>query len=192
MVCGRYSFEASQKELIARYRLKEADFNYGAKEEIYPTTVSPIILPDKKSALLTWGFSPSFAKGPLINARGESILEKPTFSKAFRTNRCLVPATSFFEWEKIGNHKEKRKISVKDQSIFSIAGICDLFIDKNGKEVWMYSIITTEANEAMKKIHDRMPVILMPENEADYLDLNQDPKKVQQLLRPFEKELSIV
>lgn len=191
-MCGRYSFEASEKELIERYQLKEMTYDYEEKEEIYPTNISPIILPDAKLALLTWGFSPSFAKRPLINARGETILEKPTFSKAFKTKRCLVPATAFFEWEKIDEHKEKRKISVKDQTIFSMAGICDSFLDKNGNEAVMYSIITTEANGQMKKIHDRMPVILTPETEADYLNLNHAPEKVQKLLIPYEKELSIV
>lgn len=191
-MCGRYSFEASKKELIERYQLKEMTYDYEEKEEIYPTNISPIILPDAKLALLTWGFSPSFAKRPLINARGETILEKPTFSKAFKTKRCLVPATAFFEWEKIDEHKEKRKISVKDQTIFSMAGICDSFLDKNGHEALMYSIITTEANGQMKKIHDRMPVILTLETEADYLNLNHAPEKVQKLLIPYEKELSIV
>lgn len=191
-MCGRYSFEANKKELIERYQLKESAYDYEEKEEIYPTNVSPIILPDAQLVLLTWGFSPSFAKRPLINARGETVLEKPTFSKAFKTKRCLVPATSFFEWEKMDGHKEKREISVKNQFIFSMAGICDTFLDKNGKEALMYSIITTEANEQMKSIHDRMPVILTPENEADYLNLNHAPEEVQQLLRPFDQELVIV
>lgn len=177
---------------MERYQLKETTYDYEEKEEIYPTNISPIILPDAKLVLLTWGFSPSFAKRPLINARGETILEKPTFSKAFKTKRCLVPATAFFEWEKKDGHKEKRKISVKDQTIFSMAGICDSFLDKNGNEAWMYSIITTEANEQMKKIHDRMPVILTLETEADYLNLNHTPEKAQKLLRPYEKELTIM
>lgn len=73
-----------------------------------------------------------------------------------------------------------------------MAGICDSFLDKTGKETVMYSIITTEANEQMKKIHDRMPVILTLENESDYLNLDHAPEKIQELLRPYEKELSIV
>lgn len=191
-MCGRYSFEASKKELIERYQLKESADEYKEKEETYPTNISPVILPEAKLVFLTWGFTPSFAKRPLINARGETILEKQTFSKAFKTKRCLVPATTFFEWEKIDGHKEKRKISVKNQAIFSMAGIYDSFLDENGKETWNYSIITTEANEQMKGIHDRMPVILTIENEADYLNLNHAPDKVQLLLRPFEQKLIIV
>ncbi|MBM6615534.1 SOS response-associated peptidase [Desemzia sp. RIT804] len=191
-MCGRYSFEASKKELSERYQLKESADEYKEKEEIYPTNISPIVLPEAKIGFLTWGFSPSFTKRPLINARGETILEKQTFSQAFKTKRCLVPATSFFEWEKLDNRKEKREISVKNQTIFSMAGIYDSFLDKNGKEVWMYSIITTEANEQLKGIHDRMPVILTLENEDDYLDLDQPPEKIQELLKPFEQELIVV
>lgn len=135
---------------------------------------------------------PSFAKRPLINARAETILQKNTFKKAFQKKRCLVPATSFFEWKKEGGIKEKYRISVKEQTIFSIAGICEFFTDKDGQEKLMYSIITTDANAQMQDIHDRMPVILRPEQETDYLNHELEPEKVQQWLQPTKQELSIV
>lgn len=191
-MCGRYAFEASKKELLERYRLEETTFAIEEKAEIFPTNVSPIVLPDSKLAYLTWGFMPSFAKRPLINARAETILQKPTFKKAFQKKRCLVPATSFFEWKKEGGAKEKYRISVKEQTIFSIAGICEFFTDKDGQEKLMYSIITTDANAQMQDIHDRMPVILCPEHETDYLNHELDPAKVQQWLQPTKQELWIV
>lgn len=190
-MCGRYSFEASKKELFERYQLEDSGYEVEERKEIFPTNVSPVILPNAKLAFLTWGFMPSFSKRPLINARAETVLEKPTFKKAFKTNRCLVPATSFFEWKTVEGKKEKRCISVKNQPIFSIAGICDFFIDKNGQEKLMYSIITTDANEQMKEIHDRMPVILRPEDEAAYLDHDKNPDEVQTLLKATDQELLI-
>lgn len=191
-MCGRYSFEASKKELFERYRLEDSGYELEEREEIFPTNVSPVILPNAKLAFLTWGFMPSFSKRPLINARAETVLEKPTFRKAFKTNRCLVPATSFFEWKTVDGKKEKRRISVKNQPIFSIAGICDFFIDKNGQEKLMYSILTTDANEQMKEIHDRMPVILRPEDEAAYLNHEKNPSQIQSLLKATSQELLIV
>lgn len=191
-MCGRYAFEASKKALIERYRLEKSEYEVEEKAEIFPTNVSPIVLPDAKLAFLTWGFMPSFAKRPLINARAETILQKPTFKKAFQTKRCLVPATSFFEWKTVDGKKVRHRISIKGQPIFSIAGICDFFVDKDGQERLMYSIITTDANEQMKEIHNRMPVILRPEQEKDYLNHQLDPEKVQQLLKPAEQELLIV
>lgn len=191
-MCGRYSFEANTKELFERYHLEDTSGEIEERAEIFPTNVSPIILPNAKLAFLTWGFMPSFSKRPLINARAETILEKPTFKQAFKTKRCLVPATSFFEWQTVDGKKEKRRISVKDQPIFSIAGICDFFVDKNGQGKLMYSIITTEANEQMKTIHDRMPVILKPEDEATYLNHDKAPDQVRMVLKPTDQELLIV
>lgn len=146
-MCGRYSLEVSKEGLTERYNLKKITSDYQEREEIFPATVAPIILPDTNLAFLEWGFTPQFAKRPLINARAETILEKPTFRKAFKTMRCLIPATAFFEWEKGKEKKIKRRITVTDQTIFSIAGICDYFLDEEGREQLKYSLITTEAND---------------------------------------------
>lgn len=191
-MCGRYSLEVSKECLTERYNLKKTAVDYQEKEEIFPATAAPVILPDTGLAFLEWGFTPHFAKRPLINARAETILEKPTFSKAFKTERCLIPATAFFEWEKVEGKKIKRRIMVTNQSIFSIAGICDYFLDEEGREQLKYSLITIEANDQMKKIHHRMPVILNPEDELDYLSREQEPEKIRQLLKPSELKLVIV
>lgn len=190
-MCGRYSFQATKKELLERYHLENAPEAVKEKKEVFPTTVSPVILPNAKLAFLTWGFMPNFAKQPLINARAETILQKPTFKEAFKSKRCLIPATSFFEWKKVGDKKEKYSIAIKNQPIFSMAGVCDFFIDKDGQEKLMYSIITTTANKQMKEIHDRMPVILEPEQEADYLNSHLEPEKIQSWLVPTKQELII-
>mgnify|MGYP003614202360 FL=1 len=115
----------------------------------------------------------------------------PEQRQPFRTARCLVPATAFFEWDKVGDEKLKRKIAVADIPIFSMAGILKTYQDENGNPFTVFSIITTAANDQMRAIHDRMPVILEPEDEAFYLDQKADPKLVWKLLKPTEQRLLI-
>lgn len=190
-MCGRYALEATKRELWERYLLGEMKEDVEERAEIFPTNYTPLIMPGNELVHHKWGFVEPFAKRPLINARAETILEKPTFSQPFRTARCLVPATAFFEWEKVGDEKLKRKIAVADIPIFSMAGILKTYQDENGNPFTVFSIITTAANDQMRAIHDRMPVILEPEDEAFYLDQKADPKLVWKLLKPTEQRLLI-
>lgn len=190
-MCGRYALEATMREMWERYLLGEMAEDVEKRAEIFPTNSTPLIMPGNELVHHRWGFMEPFAKRPLINARAETILEKPTFSQPFRTARCLVPATAFFEWEKVGEEKLKRKIAVSDIPIFSMAGILKTYQDENGKAYTAFSIITTAANDQMRAIHDRMPVILEPEDEAFYLDQKADPKLVWKLLKPTEHRLLI-
>ncbi|GAB2486352.1 SOS response-associated peptidase [Alkalibacterium psychrotolerans] len=197
-MCGRYGLTVSEKDLIKRYDLDEADYTLGdyrfeEKDEIFPTTDNIILLPNKKLYPVKWGFTPHFAKRPLINARSESVLEKKTFKEPFRKKRCIVPASYFFEWQKVEGQKKKDKklIRVENLPVFSMAGVCERYTDDYGHSYLTYAILTTDANDQMKPIHDRMPVILNPEDEKEYLDLEADVAVVQKLLRPTEKELII-
>lgn len=190
-MCGRYALEATKRELWERYLLGEMKEDVEERAEIFPTNYTPLIMPSNELVHHKWGFVEPFAKRPLINARAETILEKPIFSQPFRTARCLVPATAFFEWEKVGDEKLKRKIAVADIPIFSMAGILKTYQDENGNPFTVFSIITTAANDQMRAIHDRMPVILEPEDEAFYLDQKADPKLVWKLLKPTEQRLLI-
>lgn len=191
-MCGRYVLEATKKELWERYSLGRGnDAFYERNGEIFPTNAAPIILPGNEWGYEKWGFTESFSNRPLINARAETILEKPTFRQPFMSSRCLIPATSFFEWEKKGKEKIKRKITVGGIPIFSMAGILKTYTDGEGGIFARFSIITTEANQQMTTIHDRMPVILNPEDEQLYLDRNADPKRILQLLKPTTHTLII-
>ncbi|PRY81041.1 SOS response-associated peptidase [Alkalibacterium olivapovliticus] len=196
-MCGRYGLTVSEQELIDRYQLDPEDYSLDAyeieeKEEIFPTTENIVLLPNHKLYPVKWGFTPSFAKRPLINARSESIQEKKTFKEPFATKRCIVPASYFFEWKKNEDQKkEKKLIRVKDLPVFSMAGVCERYTDDNGKSYLTYAILTTEANDQMKPIHDRMPVILDQKDEAMYLKLDTDLTKVQTLLKPTKRELVI-
>ena len=192
-MCGRYALMASKAELEKRYDAEITSERVEKEEEIFPTTSNLVLLPNKKIYSVKWGFAPSFAKQPIINARSETILEKPTFREPFEKKRCIIPATAFFEWEKSENEKDKtrRDIRVKGAHIFSIAGICERYPDEEGESILRYAILTTEANEQMAPIHHRMPVLLHREDEEMYLNLKIAPKKIKELLRPYSGELEI-
>lgn len=192
-MCGRYGLTASYKELKERYDLEDDDYSFEESKEIFPTTENIVLLPNQHLHPVKWGFEPSFSKRPLINARSESVLEKKTFKEPFSKKRCIVPASYFFEWQPVEGQKkkDKKKITVKDVPIFSMAGICERYTDDDGHSYLTYAILTTDANDQMRPIHDRMPVILNPEDEQLYLDLEADPEEVQTLLKPTTKELII-
>lgn len=185
-MCGRYSLDADIDELIDRYKaiLKErATYN---KQEVFPTDRQPIVVNQDKQEIIfaKWGFSPDYAKRPIINARAETINGKPLFRNHFLNNRCLVPVTSFFEWEKIDGKKIKRKISIEKERIFSLAGL----MDGSGN----FTIITTSANKQMETIHDRMPVIIQKANEEIWLNNNiKNPNELISLLIPYNLPLSV-
>lgn len=127
----------------------------------------------KSVRMMRWGLVPHWAKGEefglkLINVRSESALEKPMFKPLLNRQRCLVPATGFYEWQKQGPRKRPFHIRVKDQEYFAMAGIFDTW-SKEGTDLVTFSILTTAANEAISPIHDRMPVILRPERESDWV-----------------------
>lgn len=180
--------------LIERYKAIIAEREVSGKSEIFPTDFQPIITEEggRRIQMAKWGFTPHYAKRPLINARGETVHEKPTFRRSFLSGRCLVPATAFFEWEEKDGKKIKRKISVEDVSIFSMAGLFEDFIDKEGKKFRAYTILTTDANPKMAKIHDRMPVIVSPEDEEKWLDPNQiDVENLKKIIIPSTLHLVI-
>jgi len=141
-----------------------------------------------------WGLIPFWAKdekigNKLINTRSETISEKPSFKYAFQKRRCLIPANGFYEWRKCD--KQPFYISLKDRDLFSFAGIWEIWKSPAGKLIYSCSIITTSANEILKGIHHRMPVILSKENEATWLT-NNGSNSLRDLLVPYpENELQL-
>ena len=191
-MCGRYALDADIDLLIAHYKAIIGEKEFEGSEEIFPTNTVPIIRERDNRIIdfLKWGFAPSFTKKPLINARGETVDIKPTFKNAFINKRCIIPATSFFEWEKVGDKKLRRKISIK-QDLFSLAGLYSSFYD-NGKEYEAFTILTINANEQMSHIHDRMPVILRQDQEDIWLDSSiKDMPILKSLIVPWQGELII-
>lgn len=192
-MCGRYSLEANMDALIKRYDAKNiAEFE--AQEEIFPTNSVPVVVNNGNNEIriMKWGFIFEFTKNPIINARAESVDKKQSFKYSFLNKRCIIPITGFFEWENINGKKVKRKIYIQED-IFSLAGLYGTFQDKEGKSYEAFTIITTEANEYMKKIHNRMPVILPKEAENLWLDTNfKNIQTLKSMLKPYSGEIIIV
>ncbi|HLS53411.1 MAG TPA: SOS response-associated peptidase [Tissierellaceae bacterium] len=194
-MCGRYSLDYDLKNIIIRYKATKSIKEFQARDEIFPTDLAPVVVRDQENmiAIMKWGFAPGFAKQPLINARGETIDIKPTFKNSFYNKRCIIPVSSFFEWENIDGKKIRRRISISNEKIFSLAGLYDVFQDKEGKEYAAYTIITTEANKEIKVIHHRMPVIIPKDMENIWLDRNnRNIKELKDLLRPYKKDMVIL
>jgi putative SOS response-associated peptidase YedK len=147
------------------------------------------------ATLVCWGLVPGWAKDPaignrMINARGETVAEKPSFRAAFRHRRCLVPATGFYEWQRIGGqHKQPWHIHHPDNRPLAFAGIWENWEGPDGSSLQTCAIITTEANSRMAPIHHRMPVILRPDDFATWLDPRSDHHdQLESLLVPCPDE----
>jgi putative SOS response-associated peptidase YedK len=146
---------------------------------------------DKRElALLRWGLIPSWADDPaigykMINARGESVATKPSFRKAFKQRRCLIAADGFYEWQKSEGKKQPFYIRLKSERPFAFAGLWEHWA-REGQEIDSCTIITTDANELMAPIHNRMPVIVDPADYTLWLEpAVQDIERLQPLIRPF-------
>ncbi len=162
----------------------------------------PVVLsaPAPEIRLFRWGLIPSWTSGTeqagkirsmTLNARSESAFEKPSFRKPILSRRCLVPADGFFEWQEKDNRKIPWFIRVKNQELFSFAGLWDAWEDSPGQTVYTYSILTTEANPMMAEIHNtkkRMPLILSPEDESRWIDRNTAAEEIRKLMMPFPME----
>jgi putative SOS response-associated peptidase YedK len=144
--------------------------------------------------LFRWGLIPHWAEDAkigdrLINARSETVRTKPSFRSAFKYRRCLIPTTGFFEWKREGTRKRPHFIGMKDDEPFAFAGIWERWTAPDGTEVETCAILTTESNELVGSIHNRMPVILHPDNYDRWLDPGVPPESLEELLIPYPSEL---
>jgi putative SOS response-associated peptidase YedK len=143
---------------------------------------------------MRWGLIPSWAKDTtignrMINARAETLAEKPAFRNALKNRRCIIPADGFYEWQKLGKMKQPMRIVLKSGQPFGFAGLWERWQSPEGEEVLSCTIITTEANELLKAVHDRMPVILTRDAEAAWLNLNiQETENLLPLLKKFPSD----
>lgn len=194
-MCGRYLLLSKAQDLLFRYNLNTTGISLFINGEIYPSCTVPVITNENKKAieLLKWGYILKDNKNQLINARSESINEKTLFKESFHSKRCLIPVDAFYEWKSVESKKERYIISLRDKTILSMAGIYKTFIDENNIRHKRFVVITTNANEAMSKIHSRMPVILDKESEDVWLNKSEDITQLKLLLRPYNNEnLSIL
>jgi putative SOS response-associated peptidase YedK len=212
-MCGRYTIAHSTEEILERFdvlaELISADagpFTSTVVEPNYnvaPTNVVPIIRTRKNESdepfrvleNVKWGLIPFWVKDlrankPFINARAESLLEKPFFKKLFARHRCIIPADGFYEWMKEGKTKTPMRIGVTGQKLFGLAGIWDDWRTPDGEVIRTCAIITTTNNELLQPVHNRMPVILPPDLEALWLNPDvEDPALLAHVLAPYPDEL---
>src|SRR5262249_35050656 len=141
----------------------------------------------RELGLLRWGLIPSWAEeagAPLINARSETVADKPAFRAAFKQRRCLIPADGFFEWLPVNGKKQPYYICRQDGHPFGFAGLWERWEGADGPPVESCTILTTEANEVVRPLHDRMPVLLDPRDYAAWLDPSGQKPALLELLRP--------
>jgi len=196
-MCGRYTVITPASGLAKRFNAKEATAsapNYNAA----PSQALPIITnaAPGQIQLVSWGLVPGWSRDPAggpkpINARAETLGEKPSFRQLLARRRCLVLADSFYEWQATERGKIPHRILLKSEEPFAFAGLWDEWVDKASGEVHpTFTIITTEPNELMAKLHNRMPVILpSPEAEHAWLADDLSAAQHQQLLVPYDTSL---
>lgn len=175
-MCGRYSLTTESSALQELFPFISIPPGIQPRFNIAPSQPIAVIPNDGKQHLdyFKWGLVPSWAKDPelgnrLINARAETLAEKPSFRNAFRYHRCLVLADGFYEWAKTNGGKTPMYIRLASQKPFAFAGLWDIWHAPDGSELYSCAIITTQPNQLMEKIHNRMPVILHPENIDTWL-----------------------
>jgi len=188
-MCGRYNLTTKPEEIVETFRLHrlpryEASYNIPPGQKIL--TVVQLDDGSHKAVYLYWGLIPHWSKdrkisSHLINARAETLAEKPAFKTAFRQRRCLIPATGFYEWQKLEQGKQAYCIYHEEQQLFAFAGLWEYW-EHDTETIYSCTIITTAANILMKPIHERMPVILGRQNYGRWLDKQASLETTQQLL----------
>jgi putative SOS response-associated peptidase YedK len=192
-MCGRFSLTANEAELNLRFELEGGSAPYVPRYNGAPTQILAIITNEKphKLSYHRWGLIPPWAKdvsigNKMINARSETIMEKASFKIPLLHKRCLVPSNGFYEWQKDAG-KQPYRIGVKNNAIFSMAGLWERWKSPEGTVIESFNIITTDANSYMKFIHNRMPVILKPTDEATWL-ASTDKTEILSLLKPYNPD----
>jgi putative SOS response-associated peptidase YedK len=201
-MCGRFTLRITPEVFANWYQVAEPP-EIVPRYNIAPTQPVLIVRSDSSGSQRDWSFAhwgliPSWLKDPgsgarMINARAETVMEKPSFRAAFRRRRCLVPVDGFYEWKQIGKGKQPYLISMADGSPFAFAGLWEYWQGSDGSEIESCTILTTEPNELMASLHNRMPVILAREDYTEWLTptAESEPKaagRLLHLLRPFPDE----
>jgi putative SOS response-associated peptidase YedK len=195
-MCGRFVRITPIPVIAEKFRAKQMFADLAPSYNIAPSQEIVIINDEGVRQLVqcTWGFVPSWAKNfsignKMINARSETVAEKPAFRSAFKKKRCLVIADGFYEWKTEGKRKFPMYIRLKSKEPFGFAGLYNVWKAPDGNQLCTCTIITTEANEAVKHIHDRMPVILPRDKEDIWIDpTTEDKEALVGILKPYTSE----
>jgi len=196
-MCGRFTLTKNKDEIAERFEIHIDPAMFSKTYNAAPSQTLPIITntAPEQASFHKWGLIPHWAKdetigNKLINARSETLTEKPSFRHAAEKRRCLVITDGFYEWQRSGGEKQPYRITLADESLFTFAGLWESWSAPNGRDVRTFTIITTEPNGLMKPIHKRMPVMLTPENERVWIS-DEPLEEVLHLLKPYdEKEMN--
>jgi putative SOS response-associated peptidase YedK len=191
-MCGRYSLICID-DLGNRFRVFDPMIGLRSRFNVPPASEMPVIVRSDRNrlAVMRWGLIPRWTSDirtahPLINARAETLEEKPAFRLLLASHRCLVPASGFFEWKKEGKRKVPYYIRITGEPLFSFAGLYDQWQNPGGETVSTYTIVTCEANPLVAPLHDRMPVILSREDENRWLGACPLPRgELNRILVPY-------
>ncbi|KQM11519.1 hypothetical protein AOA80_08165 [Methanomassiliicoccales archaeon RumEn M1] len=195
-MCGRFTL-GEVKGLTARFSIDHPLVDVPRpRYNIAPGQDVPIVTSDasRSLTLMRWGLVPFWAKDPrignrMINARSESVTEKPAFRNAIKARRCIVPTTGFYEWRRTGDGKQPYLARLKDERLFGMAGLYEKWISPQKAEMLTFTILTTAANDLMADIHNRMPVILDRREEERWLSPRPlDASELEELFTPFPSE----
>ena len=198
-MCGRYTLKTPVERLAEKFQFPKViplkpRYNIAPSQSVAVVRLLPDDT-DRKLAMLRWGLLPAWVKDPAkvqqpINAKAETAAEKPMFRDAFKRRRCLVPADGFYEWKQDGGRKQPVYIHMKDGEPFAIAGLWEHWVGQDGQVIESCTLLTTEPNDMLAPIHNRMPVILDPKDYAQWLDPEQQAADgVKPLLRPYPSDL---
>jgi putative SOS response-associated peptidase YedK len=195
-MCGRYLIISSPDAIRALFGYPEQP-NFPPRYNVAPTQPIPIVrLAEGKRefALVRWGLIPAWVKDPLrftllINARSDSVIDKPAFRNAMTRRRCLVPADGFYEWQDVNGRKRPFAVRPRHGGPVAFAGLWEAWMGPNGEEMQTAAIITTDASRALYPIHPRMPVVVPPEAFDFWLDPSVDAKTAAALLGPAPEDL---
>jgi len=196
-MCGRYTLTSAPEAIRALFRFEEQP-NFPPRYNIAPTQPIPIVRlvnGKRQFALVRWGLLPSWVKDPkafslIINARGESVLDKPAFRAAMKYRRCLIPADGFYEWQRGGVRKRPYYVRAKNGRPLAYAGLWETWMGPNGEELETAAIVTTDANATLAPIHERMPVVVPPEAFDLWLNCaHVDAETAAALIQPAPDDL---
>jgi putative SOS response-associated peptidase YedK len=195
-MCGRFTQTQSVPKIAQEFGVEQVSCELEPSYNIAPTQKVAVVITDgvKQLVPVRWGLVPSWAKdisigSKMINARAETITEKASYRRAFKKRRCLVVADGFYEWQEVGGTKRPVYIRLKSGKPFGFAGLYEVWKSPEGEEVTTCTIITTEANDLMRPIHERMPVIIPKRDEDKWLNPNtEDQGHLLKLLRPYPAE----
>ncbi len=196
-MCGRFTNKAKSKDIEKEFKVGRKNANlFEPRYNIAPAHMIDVVFEPETGRILSqlkWGLVPSWSKDAstskgLINARAETLTEKPSFREAFKSRRCIIPASGFYEWDKKSSGvKQPYYFYLKNKEVFGFAGLWEEWLDKEtGELIETCTIITTEANEVLEPVHDRMPVILKTKDYDQWLDAKEkDTDKLQKLFLPY-------